>query len=150
MTGSAASFMKRSWTFMSLLEHTASHPQVASAEIRLARFHNFDFGGRFIGIFGRRLTSLCIRELPPVLLLKVTDRALAAARRVSVSINLRALLHEHHFRGFSMLPSTSSHLHTSGFRSSLQPQRIPATSAGLVEVKLCVDSFMIIHMCSSL
>ena len=34
--------------------------------------------------------------------------------------------------------------------SSLQPQRIPAISAGLLEVKLCVDSFMIIHMCSSL
>ena len=34
--------------------------------------------------------------------------------------------------------------------SSLQPQRIPATFAGLVEVKLCVGSFMTIHRCSSL
>ena len=34
--------------------------------------------------------------------------------------------------------------------SPLQPERIPATFAGLVEVKLCVDSFMIIHTCSSL
>jgi hypothetical protein len=39
---------------------------------------------------------------------------------------------------------------TSELCSSLQPQRIPATFAGLVAVKLCVDSFMIIHMRSSL
>ena len=97
------------------------------------------------------LRRLALQNFPSARLasdLEVTDRALAAARRVSVSI--RALLDEHHFRGFSMLPSTSSHLHTSGFRPSLQPERIPATSAGLVEVKLCVDSFMIIHVRSSL
>ena len=34
--------------------------------------------------------------------------------------------------------------------SSLQPEHIPATFAGLVEVQLCVDSFMTIHMCSLL
>ena len=62
----------------------------------------------------------------------------------------RAFVYEHRFHGFSILTSLSSHAHTSELRSSLGPEHILATSAGLVRVKLCVDSFMIIHMCSSL
>ena len=79
---------------------------------------------------------------------RFTNRALARAR--SRIVASRALVYEHRFQGFSILPSTSSHAHTSELRSSLGPEHILATSAGLVKVKLCVDSFMIIHMCSSL
>ena len=76
------------------------------------------------------------------------DRALAAVRRRKVAS--RALVYEHHFHDISMSPSISSHAHTSELRSSLQPERIPATSAGLVRVKLCVESFIAIHIASLL
>ena len=79
---------------------------------------------------------------------RFTDRALAAVRLRKVAS--RALVYEHHFHDISMSPSISSHAHTSDFRSSLQPERIPATSAGLVRVKLCVESFINIHIASLL
>ena len=61
----------------------------------------------------------------------------------------RALRHEHDFRGFLDVAVDIFAVAQFRIRSSLQPQRIPATSPGLVKVKSCVDSFMIIHMCSA-
>ena len=89
-----------------------------------------------------------LTQIATVLDVRFTNRALARAR--SRIVASRSLAYDHHFQGFPILPSTSSHAHTSELRSSLGPEHILATSEGLVRVKLCVDGFMIIHMCSSL
>ena len=104
--------------------------------------------GGFNAFSDRRLSSSCFLSFATVLDVRFTDHALAAVRRRKVAS--RALVYEHHFQGFSMSPSISSHAHTSELRSSLQPERIPATSAGLVRVKLCVESFIAIHIASLL
>ena len=76
-----------------------------------------------------------------MLLLCKTFRVLLARERATFSSwALHLLLRRLAFEKF----------HKVKIGSSLQPERIPATFAGLVEVQLCVDSFMTIHMCSSL
>ena len=96
------------------------HLLVASADNRLARFCDFDSRGAFLMHF----------------------RAVAFRRfEFQFCHAVRREIHE---------SSTSSHAHTSELRSSLGPEHILATSAGLVKVKLCVESFITIHIASLL